>query len=91
MSILPCNKLLYFIQVHHLEEALKAKEGAVEEIQKSYEDQLNKLTSLTKERELSWQKQKEEIEGHYQQLLNELQNRSKVGYSFLMNYKIDLK
>jgi len=43
---------------------------------------LNKLTSLTKERELSWQKQKEEIEGHYQQLLNELQNRSKVGYSF---------
>lgn len=64
-------------KVHHLEEALKAKEGAVEEIQKSYEDQLNKLTSLTKERELSWQKQKEEIEGHYQQLLNELQNRSK--------------
>lgn len=50
----------------------------MEEIQKSYEDQLNKLTSLTKERELSWQKQKEEIEGHYQQLLNELQNRSKV-------------
>ncbi|CAC5379399.1 unnamed protein product [Mytilus coruscus] len=64
-------------KVHHLEEALRAKEGAVEEIQKSYEDQLNKLTSLTKERELSWQKQKEEIEGHYQQLLNELQNRSK--------------
>lgn len=64
-------------KVHHLEEAVKAKEGAVEEIQKSYEDQLNKLTSLTKERELSWQKQKEEIEGHYQQLLNELQNRSK--------------
>ncbi|XP_060080102.1 coiled-coil domain-containing protein 171-like [Ylistrum balloti] len=61
----------------HLEEALKSKEELVEEMQRSHEDQLNKLTSLTKEREQSWHKQKEEIEAHYAQLLTELQSRSK--------------
>ncbi|KAJ8304026.1 hypothetical protein KUTeg_017609 [Tegillarca granosa] len=64
-------------KICHLEEALKMKEEALDDIQKSHEDQLNKLSSLTKERELSWQKQKEEIEGHYSQLLSELQARSK--------------
>ena len=54
------------------------KEDSGEDMQKSHEDQLNKLTALTKDRELSWQKQKEEIEAHYSQLLSEVQSRSKV-------------
>jgi len=68
-----------------LEEALRAKEEAVDDMQKSHENQLNKLTSLTKERESSWQKQKEEIEGHYSQLLTELQSRSKVSKQNFVN------
>ena len=54
------------------------KEDALEDMQKAHEDQLNKLTALTKEREIAWNKQKEEIEAHYSQLLNEVQSRSKV-------------
>ena len=61
-----------------MEEALKVKEEGIEEAHHSHEDQLNKLTTLTKEREVSWQKQKEELENHYQQLLNEMQARVKV-------------
>lgn len=55
------------------------KEDCLEDMQKAHEDQLNKLTTLTKEREIAWNKQKEEIEAHYSQLLAEVQSRSKVG------------
>ena len=61
-----------------MEESLRSKEEGMEEVQHSAEDQLQKLSVLTKERELSWQKQKEEIEAHYQQLLGEMQARVKV-------------
>ncbi|KAL3866903.1 hypothetical protein ACJMK2_044153, partial [Sinanodonta woodiana] len=64
-------------KMKELDEALKTKEDTLNEAQRSHEDQLNKLTSLTKERELSWQKQKEEIEAHYSQLLSEMQTRTK--------------
>ena len=71
------SNFLYF-QINHLEEALRVREEGFEDTQHSHQDQLNKLTTLTKERELSWQKQKEEIEAHYQQLLDEMQSRIKV-------------
>ena len=70
--------ILYIFQINHLEEALKVKEEGIEDAHQSHEDQLNKLTTLTKERETSWQKQKEEIEIHYQQMLDEMQSRVKV-------------
>uniref|UniRef100_K1QJZ5 Uncharacterized protein C9orf93 n=1 Tax=Magallana gigas TaxID=29159 RepID=K1QJZ5_MAGGI len=68
-------------KIRHLEEALRVKEDALEDMQKAHEDQLNKLTALTKEREIAWNKQKEEIEAHYSQLLAEVQSRSKKSQS----------
>ncbi|XP_050400373.1 coiled-coil domain-containing protein 171 isoform X2 [Patella vulgata] len=60
-----------------MEETVLRKEVSLQEIQNSSEVQIQKLTSLTKERELSWQKQKDEIEAHYSKLLSDLQSRSK--------------
>ncbi|XP_062577737.1 coiled-coil domain-containing protein 171-like isoform X2 [Saccostrea cucullata] len=68
-------------KIRHLEEAVRMKEDALDDMQKAHEDQLNKLTALTKEREIAWNKQKEEIEAHYSQLLNEIQSRSKKSQS----------
>ena len=82
---LHCKMSNWNFQINHLEEALKAREEGIEDAHHSHEDQLNKLSTLTKERELSWQKQKEEIEAHYQQLLDEMQSRVKVN-----RYCIDL-
>ena len=70
--------ILFVRQIRHLDEAVRTTEDALEDMQKAHEDQLNKLTALTKEREIAWNKQKEEIEAHYSQLLNEVQSRSKV-------------
>lgn len=64
------------------------KEDALEDMQKAHEDQLNKLTALTKEREIAWNKQKEEIEAHYSQLLAEVQSRSKVSHTGEIKSKI---
>lgn len=64
------------------------KEDALDDMQKAHEDQLNKLTALTKEREIAWNKQKEEIEAHYSQLLAEVQSRSKVSHTGEMKSKI---
>lgn len=61
-----------------MDEALRSKEEGLKEEHVSHEDQLKKLSTLTKERELSWQKQKQEMEEHYQQLLSEMQSRIKV-------------
>jgi hypothetical protein len=71
--------------MRHLDDAARMKEDALEDMQRAHEDQLNKLTALTKEREIAWNKQKEEIEAHYSQLLAEIQSRSKVLY--LIIYK----
>lgn len=66
------------------------KEDALEDMQKAHEDQLNKLTALTKEREIAWNKQKEEIEAHYSQLLAEVQSRSKVSHTGEIKSKISV-
>lgn len=67
---------------------MRVKEDALEDMQKAHEDQLNKLTALTKEREIAWNKQKEEIEAHYSQLLAEVQSRSKVSHTGEIKSKI---
>ncbi|XP_041371577.1 coiled-coil domain-containing protein 171-like isoform X2 [Gigantopelta aegis] len=64
-------------KMRHLEEMLESRDVTIGDMQATYEDQLNKLTRLTKEREAAWSKQKEEIETHYSQLLADLQTRSK--------------
>lgn len=61
-----------------MEDSLRTREEGLKEEHASHEDQLNKLSTLTKEREISWQKQKQEMEEHYQQLLTEMQARIKV-------------
>ena len=66
------------LQISHMEDALKSREEGWKEEHMSHEDQLNKLSTLTKEREMSWQKQKQEMEEHYQQLISEMQARIKV-------------
>ncbi|KAL4227318.1 hypothetical protein ACF0H5_012763 [Mactra antiquata] len=68
-------------KISHMEEALRNKEEGLKEEHTSHEDQLKKLSTLTKEREISWQKQKQEMEEHYQQLLNEMQSRIKKSQS----------
>lgn len=69
-----------------MNENLRSRDEVVTEMQKSHEEQLSRLTALTREREASWTKQKEEMEQHYKQLLADLQLRTKVGleYSQLM-------
>ncbi|XP_053405701.1 coiled-coil domain-containing protein 171-like isoform X2 [Mercenaria mercenaria] len=68
-------------KISHLEDALRSREEGWKEEHISREDQLNKLSTLTKEREMSWHKQKQEMEEHYQQLLNEMQARIKKSQS----------
>ncbi|XP_067665057.1 coiled-coil domain-containing protein 171-like [Haliotis asinina] len=60
-----------------MEEAVAMRDEKISTMQRSYEDQLDKLTSLTKEQESSWQRQKEELQQHYTQLIGDLQSRSK--------------
>ncbi|XP_052280653.1 coiled-coil domain-containing protein 171-like isoform X2 [Dreissena polymorpha] len=68
-------------KITHLDECLRAREEGLKDDHLSHEDQMNKLTTLTKERELSWQKQKQELEDHYQQMLTEMQARIKKSQS----------
>lgn len=55
----------YFLQIRYFEEVVRVKEDVLEDMQKVYEDQLNKFIVLIKEREIVWNKQKEEIEVYY--------------------------
>ena len=57
---------------------MRSRDEVVGELQKQHEEQLNRLTTLAKDRETAWSKQKEEMEQHYAQLLSDLQSRSKV-------------
>lgn len=61
-----------------MEDSLRCREEGWKEENATHEDQLKKLSTLTKERENSWQKQKQEMEEHYQQLITEMQARVKV-------------
>ncbi|XP_052797056.1 coiled-coil domain-containing protein 171-like isoform X2 [Mya arenaria] len=68
-------------KISHLEDGLRSREEGLKEEHSSHEDQLTKLSSLTKEREMAWHKQKQEMEDHYQQLLSEMQTRIKKSQS----------
>ncbi|KAL8625440.1 hypothetical protein ACOMHN_018585 [Nucella lapillus] len=60
-----------------LTDNLKSRDEVVAELQKQHEEQLSRLTQLAKDREGAWNKQKEEMEQHYAQLLSDLQSRTK--------------
>ncbi|XP_074650788.1 coiled-coil domain-containing protein 171-like [Tubulanus polymorphus] len=61
----------------HLETVVETKESLLDQMQLSHESQINKLESLSKERENCWQKQKTELEDHYTQLLTDIHTRQK--------------
>ena len=69
---------LLIFQLKGLTDNLRSRDEVVGELQKQHEEQLNRLTTLAKDRETAWSKQKEEMEQHYAQLLSDLQSRSKV-------------
>lgn len=85
------------VQLKGLTDNLKSRDDVVAELQKQHEEQLSRLTQLAKDREGAWNKQKEEMEQHYAQLLSDLQSRTKVGqavfgfgFGFGFNFKAKL-
>ncbi|XP_076465696.1 coiled-coil domain-containing protein 171-like isoform X2 [Babylonia areolata] len=64
-------------KLKNLTDNLKSRDEVVAELQKQHEEQLSRLTQLSKDRESAWNKQKEEMEQHYAQLLSDLQSRTK--------------
>ncbi|XP_036354709.1 coiled-coil domain-containing protein 171 isoform X4 [Octopus sinensis] len=64
-------------KVSHLEDSLRQKESCITGLQKSYEEQLSHMMTLSKERELTWQKQKTEIQSQYENELRVINNQIK--------------
>ncbi|XP_051876146.1 coiled-coil domain-containing protein 171-like isoform X2 [Pristis pectinata] len=60
----------------YLERILQNKEETIQQLQQSQETTFNKLSEQMKEREASWQKQKNEMEQHYSGLLGEVHSRA---------------
>ncbi|XP_072114325.1 coiled-coil domain-containing protein 171 isoform X1 [Mobula birostris] len=64
----------------YLERICRNKEEAIRQLQQNQEATFNKLTEQMKEREASWQKQKNEMERHYSVLLGEIHSRAQSCY-----------
>ncbi|XP_059830882.1 coiled-coil domain-containing protein 171-like isoform X1 [Hypanus sabinus] len=64
----------------YLERICRNKEEAIQQLQQNQEVTFNKLTEQMKEREASWQKQKNEMERHYSVLLGEVHSRAQSCY-----------
>ncbi|GAB1604752.1 coiled-coil domain-containing protein 171-like [Argonauta hians] len=64
-------------RVCNLEDSLRQKESSLTNFQKSYEEQLSHIINLSKERELSWQKQKREIQCRYESEIKVINNQIK--------------
>ncbi|XP_055488322.1 coiled-coil domain-containing protein 171-like isoform X2 [Leucoraja erinacea] len=60
----------------YLEHICRNKEETIQQLQQSQETTFNKLTEQMKEREATWQKQKNEMEQHYSELLGEVHSRA---------------
>ncbi|KAM4710391.1 coiled-coil domain-containing protein 171 [Discoglossus pictus] len=60
----------------HLEYVSKNKTDTLRELQKNHEDSLNKLAAEMKAQDSSWQKQRRDLEQHYNGLLGEVQARA---------------
>ncbi|XP_059165786.1 coiled-coil domain-containing protein 171-like [Physella acuta] len=57
--------------------ALQEKQEVCTELKQTHGDQITRLTNATREREQAWLLQKEDLEQHYKQIINDLQSRSK--------------
>ncbi|XP_078250998.1 coiled-coil domain-containing protein 171 isoform X3 [Rhinoraja longicauda] len=60
----------------YLEHICRNKEETIQQLQQSQETTFNKLTEQMKEREATWQRQKNEMEQHYSELLGEVHSRA---------------
>lgn len=60
------------------EKELYTKYELMQASQKKYEDQINKLTKILKEKESYYSKQKDSLVSYYEQLLNDVNSRVKV-------------
>ncbi|XP_005092062.1 coiled-coil domain-containing protein 171 isoform X2 [Aplysia californica] len=70
--------------LHMSDEKLRASQdsGRVRDettarLRQEHEEQISRLTALSRDREAAWQQQKEELEQHYTQMLSDMQSRSK--------------
>ncbi|KAK2146872.1 hypothetical protein LSH36_581g03034 [Paralvinella palmiformis] len=64
-------------KVHQLEAKLENKNRQLQQMEKTHEEQLAKLSSIADGRTQEWQQQKAEMEKHYMQLLSEIHTRQK--------------
>uniref|UniRef100_UPI00398F6BFA coiled-coil domain-containing protein 171-like isoform X2 n=1 Tax=Pristiophorus japonicus TaxID=55135 RepID=UPI00398F6BFA len=62
----------------YLERICQNKDETIHQLQQSQEATFNKLAEQMKEREASWQKQKNELEEHYSGLLGEVHSRAQT-------------
>ena len=61
-----------------MEAKLENKNRQLQQMEKTHEEQLAKLSSIADGRTQEWQQQKAEMEKHYMQLLSEIHTRQKV-------------
>ncbi|XP_055873967.1 coiled-coil domain-containing protein 171-like [Biomphalaria glabrata] len=52
------------------------KQDLLSELKQSHHDQISRLMTSASEREQAWSRQKEELEQHYNQMINDLQSRT---------------
>ncbi|XP_077989026.1 coiled-coil domain-containing protein 171-like isoform X2 [Glandiceps talaboti] len=64
-------------KLQHLEQVIRSKDDTMKQLQMSHEENVDKIGKTSREREETWRKEKEELEGHYSQLLSEVHSRSK--------------
>ncbi|XP_013378672.1 coiled-coil domain-containing protein 171-like [Lingula anatina] len=64
-------------KLQHLEKVITSKDETMDAMQRAHEDQVDKLSRLAEEQELDWQRQKQDLEEHYNRLLGEVHTRSK--------------
>ncbi|XP_070542624.1 coiled-coil domain-containing protein 171-like isoform X2 [Ptychodera flava] len=64
-------------KIQHLEQVIRSKDDTMKQLQISHDENVEKLANASKEREDVWKKEKDELEGHYSQLLAEVHTRSK--------------
>lgn len=63
-------------RIQHLESVLSSKEESLRHVQEAHEQTVTKLSSAIKDREVSWKKQKAELEEHYSKLIKDLHSRT---------------
>ncbi len=60
------------------ENKIKSNDKSIEQITRKYDEQLQKTLKLLKDKEIIFNKQKESLINHYEQIVNDLNARVKV-------------